>query len=241
MKVQNIDKEIERARNRVAMLGIELEGGWKKAPEGVSPNHDGSVRFPEQAVVNGLRYVGEIPSPPLPPRDLENWMKRYYPPFVNETCGMHVHMSFGANALAYTRLMAEAYPFTVVEYFIRWAKEQGLRDSHPIWERLSGNSRYCQHVYAADLQVMNNRKDFDQQRPGHRYTVINYNYGRTRTVECRLLPMMETVDLAISAVKHLVRVTNGFLLSTRTVDRKVRIKLHDDGVSNVREVVKVIV
>lgn len=42
-KALDLDKVLGRARNFVYRVGIELEGGWKKLPEGVRLAHDGSV------------------------------------------------------------------------------------------------------------------------------------------------------------------------------------------------------
>lgn len=196
--------------NRVQLIGVELEGGWDKP---VPVEHDGSVQ--------GLKakVMGEIPSPPLALEPLKNWMREYYPPHINETCGMHVHQSV-ISPLTYQRLMDPKYAVTVIHYFREWGKKVKLPPGHPIWDRLDGKSEYCQPVFDADMQVLNVDKDRDRRRKGHRYTVVNYCWGRTGTFEVRLLPMMPTVDLAIAAVEELVNITNGFLIATAKRDKK---------------------
>ena len=61
----------------------------------------------------------------------------------------------------------------MVEEFKKWAKKEGLVDTHPLIPRLGGQSRFCQFKFDADGQVQNHDKDHNQDRPGHRYTVIN--------------------------------------------------------------------
>lgn len=211
-KALDIDAFREKARNRVYRIGVELEGGWDKVPAGVQIVHDGSVRFGIP-----IRYIGEWPLGPLDlvknsPLYWVNAMRNAYPPHVNDSCGMHVHLSF-KTAFAYNRLMTPQYPATVIAAFEKWAKQQQLPEAHSIWPRLAGASRYCQFKFDADNQVLNRDKDHDQGRPGHRYTVVNYCYGRYNTLECRLLPMMQTVDQACNAIQELISVTNAFLVA----------------------------
>lgn len=208
----DIAQQRGKARNIVYRVGIELEGGWDKLPPGVRLVHDGSVVFPQM-----VNAVGELPSGILDvvngsPTYWATWLATNFPHHVNDTCGMHVHLSF-KTAFAYNRLMTPQYPATVVAEFRRWATEQHLADNHAIWPRLANKSKFCQHKFFADEQVQQREKDHDQARMGHRYTVINYAYGRYSTVECRLLPMMATYDQSRAAVQELLDVTNAFLLA----------------------------
>lgn len=231
----DIDKARKKAKNRVHRVGIELEGGWSKLPSGVRVTHDGSVHMSEDQLLNGCKLVGELPSPILEVASFPGWMRQFYPHFVNDTCGMHVHMSF-LTALTYQRLMSAKFPATIVAYMSRWAKEQSLEKDHPIWERLRGNSRYCQHVFMADQQVKNVTKDHDQARPGHRYTAINYCYATKSTLECRLLPMMSTVDLGISAVQEILDITNGYLVATSSREQRLTAEHIADGDAHMEEI-----
>ena len=141
------------------------------------------------------------------------FMKTFYPHYVHESCGMHVHMSF-KNALCYSRCMDERYPSTVVHYLKQWAEEEKFPSKHHFWDRLNGKSPYCQLYYQAEEQIKNTMKDHDQRRQGHRYTFIAYHYARFGTIECRGLPMMETVEQAIRGVQRLQDITNGYLVAT---------------------------
>lgn len=221
------------ARNRVLTIGIELEGGWNELPKGCTlPIRDTSVHV----IAN---YVGEYPSPvlnfdPESKNYWKRWLTKMYPQHLNESCGMHVHMSF-RTALTYQRLMSPKYPATIVAYVKQWAlNEPTINADHCIWGRLAGNSAYCQHVFHADEQVKSPGKDFDQRRVGHRYTVINYCW-RNSTLECRLLPMMPNVEVAAKAIQEIVDITNGYLIATRAREKTMSAGLEYDPGLDVKE------
>ena len=210
----NLDN-IKHPRNRIYRIGIELEGGWDKLPAGIAKlDHDGSV------VGLPISKVGEIPSPPLEVEEFEKWVRANYPNHVNETCGMHVHLSF-KSALTYQRLMNPSYPATIVAYVGKWGKK-ALPDNHCLWERLDGRSEFCKLQYYAEQQVVQAEKDRDRQRVGNRYTIINYCWARTTTLECRLLPMMPNADTAIEAIRELLNITNSYLVATAKKEARLK-------------------
>jgi hypothetical protein len=226
IKPVNIDKVLGKTRNRVRRIGIELEGGWTKLPPGTKLTHDGSVVFqPDELVppIGGpvIKMGGELPSPPLEMEMWMAWMKQFYPHKVNATCGMHVHLSF-RTALTYQRLMTASYPATLIAYVTAWAKDEKLDKTHPLWPRLRGESEYCQHIFSADDQVRSTGKDHDRHRRGHRYSVVNYCYGRHSTLECRLLPMMTTVEQSISAIQNVIDITNAYLVTMAAREEKLK-------------------
>lgn len=229
-KTRNIDDLLVKARNRIYRIGIELEGGWTKLPKETKLTHDGSVRFSGlsggetigrdrdgRGVVlhqdpGGPAYVGELPSPPLEMDKWKPWVRQFYPSHVNDTCGMHVHMSF-RSALTYQRLMTPDYQETMLDYLLKWAKTAKFPDQHHIWERVRGNNRFCQRSFMAEEQAQRKEKSHEQHGHGHRYTAINYAYGQHSTVECRVLPMMETAEQALIAIDEVLRITNAFLVT----------------------------
>jgi hypothetical protein len=172
------------------------------------------------------RHIGEYPSPPLELDQWVAWIRIHYPPHINATCGMHVHMSF-ANDFIYQRLMDERLTSTVVAYVRKWA-DSHLPTTHHIYDRLEGKSEYCQHLFHADAQTKITRKRFDHHEPGHRYTVMNYPHPQHQTVECRLLPMMPDVDLAISAIQELIDITNGFLAFGGSKEKAITVDIPID-------------
>ena len=233
----NIDKFLGKATNKLYRIGIELEGGWETPPKGYEIVRDGSVVIQQDMSSSHARpwFTGELQSGPIevekfpaPIKKFPAWMLAYYPPHVNETCGLHVHMSF-REAFRYARLMQPEFPATVLDYVERWARNEGLAENHPIWDRLMGKKDHCQPLYWADLQAKVGSKDYDKMRKGHRYTVINYAYGRYKTVECRLLPMMESPEQGIRAVQELINITNAFLVATAKREEKVEIQVRDTG------------
>lgn len=208
VKPLEIDEYLGKVKNRVALVGVELEGGWAELPPGVDKlDHDGSVfqgRMPP-----GAKFIGELPIGPAMPAGIAKLIKDNHPSKVNATCGMHVHMSFDT-LWYYQLLMVPEYQETILHYLTKWAKENGFSDKHCIWERLRGESKFCQKKFWPDAQASSKRKDHDQQRVGHRYTIIHY-CGRISTVECRVLPMMNSKEKAVSAVHQVIDITNACL------------------------------
>lgn len=227
-----------KVRSRIHRVGLELEGAWDKLPPRTRLTRDGSLDpFARRLQENGLVvHVGELPSPPLCLEKGEetvywaDWLTRHYPQRVSPECGLHIHMSF-LHALTYQRLMVPSYPSTVVAYMKAWATKEGLAADHPLWPRLEGKSRYCQHKFFADQQASSPSKDYDQQREGHRYTVINYCYTRNHTVECRLLPMFEGAEQAQRALQEIITITNAFLVATAAREKKIISRVDIKGVS----------
>lgn len=208
-KVLDIDKWLtNKPFNRVKAIGVELEGGWRTLPSGARIEGDASVFH--NARQDGIR-AGEIPLGPFVLADLSKQLKKNYPHKVDDTCGLHVHMSF-ESPLHYA-LLADSpdYQETVLEYLFRWAKRSHLPENHCIWGRLRGESIYAQKKFWPYDQSIQQRKDYDKQRHGHRYTAIHYCIARNGTIECRVLPMLDNADLAIGAVRELIDITNGYL------------------------------
>lgn len=181
-----------------------------------------------ERVANVYWQTGELPSEPRPTHEIATWMRAYYPQHVNDTCGLHVHMSF-KSVLHYQRLMTPAFMWSIVNYVRKWAETEGLPKTHPIWPRLEGKSRYCKLQFHADLQSQQRAKDHDQQRPGNRYTAINYCFSVHQTIECRLLPMMEGADLGIRAVQNIFDITNAFLVGSREKEQALKTELKADA------------
>lgn len=235
-------------KNRVYRVGVELEGAWKKIPEGAALTHDGSVMFDEDENVTTRRpanvneddptvpptpqrlRIGELVSPPLEVSKIYPWIRQNYPSKINNTCGLHVHMSFRSTA-HYQRLMEASYPVTMVMYLTKWAKDdEGFNKNHIIWKRLSGKNEYCRQQFFPDLQASKTTKEYAHEREGHRYTVINYCHSLHGTLECRVLPMFETADTSVRAVKNVINITNAWLIAT--AKREYRLRTDGEGFEN---------
>src|SRR3990167_7111359 len=123
---------VKKVRNRIKLVGIELEGGWDTLPRGIQPTQDTSVHVT-------AAHRGELPSPPMPLHMIEGWVKKYYPQVVDASCGMHIHMSFDT-ALTYQRLMTPTYSTTILAAMREWATKAGLAVPPPLGARLDGIS-----------------------------------------------------------------------------------------------------
>lgn len=230
LKYIDLDARPElRARNRVALIGVELEGGWTTLPEGLRREsfvRDGSLDPLQRA--HPEAFVSELPSPPLDETAMATWMRAHWPQVIDATCGMHVHVSF-KTSLAYSRVVREEYPGTIITCIKKWAEGERIPSSNPIWDRLAGKSEYCQHVFHGDDQLRNVSKDHNKTRRGHRYTVVNFCWGRQPTAECRLLPMFNDAEQGIRAMREVVNITNRFLAATAKSERKIHSGFRIDG------------
>lgn len=200
----NIDRFLDGTKNRIALVGVELEGAWTNPK--LPLQRDGSV-FGDKAPAGHV--IGELPLGPVQPVVIGKLITTYYPDKVNQTCGLHVHMSF-ETLRHYGLLMVPEYQETILEYLGRWAIAEGFPDNHYIWPRLRGEIEYCKKEFNPDMQTTTKRKDWDHFRHGNRYTVIHY-CGRLKTIECRVLPMMQKPDQAVRGVKEVLRITNACL------------------------------
>jgi len=244
--VLNLDRYLGKVKNRVSRVGIELEGGWVTIPNGRNIVGDGSVfrhltsaqKF--EMVERRIALKGELPSEIMLPGHMSAWIKKYYPAYVNESCGLHVHMSF-TNLQMYAALMVQEYPTTVVAYLTKWAQQEEFDPKHPIWSRLQGDNEYCQHKFWPHLQVKDNHKDYDHNRVGCRYTHIAYRHGTHKTIECRLLPMFDDAKQSVRAVRYVIDITNASLVVLRRKrEEKIRESLRlgkEDSVEHDVEVV----
>lgn len=208
VKPLNLDNLIgnPKVHKRVKLIGVELEGGWIKLPPGVALEHDGSVF--QGRIPPGVNHIGELPIGPVNPEAIGKLLKGNYPPKINSTCGMHVHMSF-EKLFYYHLLMVPEYQETILHYLTQWAHEMELPENHSIWARLRGESRFCQKKFWPDAQAGTKQKGHNQNTPGHRYTVIHY-CGRNAvpTIECRVLPMLAKSTHALQAIQRVVDITN---------------------------------
>lgn len=215
LNIDNMIGEDNRGKNRIQNIGIELEGLWEVVPKGAKIIKDTSVKGFSSALLNkiadtGVGAIGEISSPPIVPAVLEPWIIRHYPQHVNESCGLHIHMSFGS-CDRYSTLMDIRYHDTLMHYIDKWAKAEGFPSSHWIFERLKGESVYCQRKFWPDKQVLQREKIYDKVKEGHRYTMLNYCHGLLGTMEVRVLPMMKTPQQSIRALQLVMDVTNACL------------------------------
>lgn len=175
----------------VSHIGIELEGGWDSTPTGVRP--DGSLRN-----INGASCIGEVASPPIDNfSELEEYVKKFCPKYVNESCGLHIHVSFKSSS-HYLTLMEDKF----YKYFLARMKDFGTKmefpTNHLFWNRYEGKNKFCINEFYPERQINLNHKD------SIRYTHLNYCYTLHKTIECRMFPAFNDVDTIMSTIKELV-------------------------------------
>lgn len=218
VKPLDLDTIIGKVKNRIHRVGVELEGGWSNLNRETHLEHDGSVQELRCPPGAPNWRTGELPSPVLQPSQMARWIKKYYPDVVNRTCGLHVHMSF-SSIYHYQSLMVPDYPVTINHYVREWAKAEGFQPAHHMFKRLNGASEFCAPNFWPDEQARHT-KDHNRNREGNRYTDINYCWSVfDGTMECRLLPMMDTAEQAILAVKLILDVTNACVFSLAVKNR----------------------
>lgn len=259
MAVKSRRPRINGVVNRINLVGVELEGAWQQAPPGERIEADGSVKIPGTYSINdavarlrpdqleslarqgmlpsGQPFTrGEVVSKPLSIEKIERWITACYPQMVNETCGLHVHMSF-LRHINYMRLMCKEFATQyIIEAVREWAAQEGLPKNHPQWNRLDPNHgwtlEHCAHLFLGDEQVKMKKKDYHSRGKAHsRYTFVNYCAGLhgaaktgTGTVEVRGLSMPPKPDQAVRAVMAVINATNRWLSKVR--QRELAEKVH---------------
>lgn len=237
MAVLNIDKVLGKIRNRVDKVGLEVEGGWtRQLPPPDRMTHDGSVFdrgragqrqkvLPAGMPAEG--FAGEAVSPPLEPSGFPRWLRRCHPMWVDDTCALHVHMSF-KNVKYYEILCSSIdYNDTLLHYIKTWALAEEAAvpgtfpELHHLWSRLEGRNRFAMSKFWPERQIANlhkplNRDAVRDDEAGHRYTVVNYCFGVHKTLEVRVLPMMRQADLSVRAVRRVIDITNACLVVMAT-------------------------
>lgn len=165
---------------KINLVGIELEGGWKADRKPKNAIFDRSVQLsPDDITKHALSYVGETASPALDIKEIRNWIDDNYPDIVNETCGLHVHISV-SNSADYEKLMSTDFEKFFNSKMLDFGSKMKYPDDHPFWDRLSGSNPFC----ARDFQPEKQATRTDKRGP--RYSQLNYCYGLHGTLECRL-------------------------------------------------------
>lgn len=182
-------------------IGVELEGGWNS-----NINRkiyaDGSVRVVAP-------YRGEVASPPSTLEEIAKYIKNNTPDVVDDSCGLHIHMSFKNNSSSFLTLMEKDFYIFFKNQMREWGILQNLKPTHQFWHRLAGENRFCKDAFQPEKQVhMKGKGD-------HRYTQLNYCYAMHGTIECRLFPGFTDPDIIISAVHALVKCYEDYLESKK--------------------------
>ena len=140
---------------------------------------------------------GEIVS--IPFKDIDKliyWVNKYYPDEVNNTCGIHVHLSF-INNLGFMKMTDEKLYKQFKTHMIEFGHKIGIPDDTKFYTRLEGTNNYCTDVF----------KPQNQRFGGDRYTIFNFsNYTQNsnkNTLEIRVLPCFEDKEFAKKCIREI--------------------------------------
>lgn len=200
----------KKAHDRV---GIEIEGFWYDRREaqrrasglGMLGYHDGSCREPSDDVAGW-----EFQTVPGSLGQALNQLHALYPDKTNNSCGMHVHVSW-SDPTDVTLFATQAFFDYFKTRWTAWGTANRIADGTSFWRRLSGNNNFCRVNSSHDIS------DREITRMD-RYHQLNFSsWGEHKTIECRLLPMFYNESLAISAVQELVSIYEDFIANVNTL------------------------
>jgi hypothetical protein len=185
-------------------IGIELEGGWSfRRARGNRPKGGGEFKGDGSVHMQDFSgFLGEATSVPMTSwKQAASWVKDNYPDRVNETCGMHVHMSFKDSTYS---MLAESPG--IVQYHIDRLRRymDAHRNKFPRSEynwmvgRLNGDNSYCSPRWLAEGQL--------SRFNGERYTMMNFQaWHGHRTLEVRTLGMVTEKKRAVDLLWILIK------------------------------------
>lgn len=194
----------------IKLVGVELEGAWKNRTPPIGYQHDGSV-----SAVGAL--VGEVASSPLPLTDLLAWVLSpgIYPDFINDSCGLHIHVSFH-NSYEYSLVATQDFFKAFLKRITQFGMEENIEKENIFWKRLSGKNVFCKNEFVPEKQYMARNKG------QARYTMLNYCYSLHGTLENRLFPMFRKKSVACRAIFSYCQFINEYL-QTRSLDPDIKL------------------
>lgn len=134
-----------------------------------------------------FRLMGEyIMYPPMPYSKFNQFLTeviKSYPDQVNATCGGHTHYSF-ESFLYYCLTMDISFVRGLIKMIIDFANNDATdeEDITTILNRVHGGVSYSRAEFNPISQI---------DGSGDRYTHVNYPYSKHKTIEIRVLPMMQ--------------------------------------------------
>ena len=208
------DGVIYKKITAVNTVAVEFEGFWfdGHVPDGV---------YSDCSVSNALRprcqcedrdacpscngVIGEATSGICTPDTIDEWMGLNHPDKVDASCGMHVHVGFNNDLLAYSKLMTPTFHRYFLKRFNDWGKRMNINEGSRFWVRIQGQNRFAMDKFRATKQYLMTHKSVE------RYTFLNFCWGLHGTLENRMLPMFNESRIAVSAVHEFIDIVNSYL------------------------------
>lgn len=203
-----------RSARAYAKVGIEIEGLWnnlretrrRAAAEGMGGCQDGSVRVNPDSNAEGY----EFQTNPGTLREALSQLVAYYPDETNDSCGMHVHVSFNVSTDASLLATQQFFDYFRARWNA-WGQREHVWGYNAVdpgasrgtfWHRLFGQNDYCRVNSSTERNILSM----------DRYHQLNFSaWNEHRTVECRLLPMFKSARLGVSAVQELLAIFEDYL------------------------------
>lgn len=226
----------------IEMVGTELEGVFntRKLDElGISLSADGSVREFSPSLFTGHRErkVGEVAFHNTINKIRSKFFESY-PVAVNETCGLHIHLSFKDYHKAVFNLGDRKFLSFLqqgLRELVRYPAVNDIDTDH-LLARLAGGNNFC----GWDINILDrNKKDklsfnSDQdyyretregtslhmlrgkqlnalQKNGERYAMLNFCYNLHGTLEMRAYPMFHNAGVGYAALCWYVYLVESFM------------------------------
>lgn len=185
---------------------------------------------------NPIEFSGETVSPALTYEELIPWAMNNHPDEVDESCGLHVHVSFH-KVNDYIRLMTPEF----YEFFLKWLEDWGHKmefpPHHDFWKRLRGENKYC-HKLWADKECQHNHGEGHPLHPTrhdpedqaacanwnpHRYAQLNFCFLKHGTLECRVFPAFKDPRMSLAAVECIVTCYQTYLSQNKAKQEPIKI------------------
>lgn len=169
---------------------------------------------------NGMGVSGEVRIGALGLKVPEVYreMVDKYPDFVNDSCGLHTHISFESR-LNLATLLHDDFPPYLIKGLENWGERTGIPGSNYFWERLEGENQYCE-------KNQKNRASDYRKLTANRYQQVNYSsFRRHGTMEIRVLPMFLNPITACQAISEVFRLSERFLVAHSTNQKEYSLSL----------------
>lgn len=204
-KSKVLDKKIwpNLAFISIDRLGFELEGAW------INPKDDihNDLSFHKDDFPIKYNSVGEFVSKPINSySESIELLRNNWPDVSCNKCGFHIHFSLKSPELYAICMSRDFYDFFLHRIEV-WGKINIPDENDIFWARLNGLNKYCKKDFIPDEQASWNEKGHNRL---NRRTQLNYCWQNTGTIECRLFPMFDNVELAISVVTELIHIVEDF-------------------------------
>lgn len=183
----------------------------------------------------GIKYVGEAVSPALTYEELIQWIMTNSPDVVNNTCGLHVHVSF-KSVTDYVKLMTPQFYDYFLKYMEEWGNKMGFPKGHEFWKRLNGDNKYCckqgkkcVHKNYHGEEHYTNHTPEEQVKAKNwsasRYCQLNFCFLKHGTVENRLFPGFKDPRMIIAALDATLQCYESYLENLSEEEDRISIRI----------------